>query len=102
MLKRLEFHKKLCQAPGVKKVYFQPPSNTRMSYPCIRYNAEGGFSLPADDLRYLKSDRYTVIAIDPNPDSYIPNYILDTFRFAKMDRTYTADNLNHFVFTIYI
>lgn len=101
MNNRLELQKLLEKIPGVKKVYFQPPETIRMKYPCIRYNRDGAFKIEADDYPYHTRTRYSVTVIDPDPDSKIPDYILNHFQFCRADRNYTADNLNHAVFTIH-
>lgn len=87
--------------PGVKGVYFQPPSKTKMVYPCIRYSRSIPASRNADNMRYYDKNRYDLVVIDPNPDTKIPDYILNTFTYCSMGRPYTADNLNHYPMTIY-
>lgn len=79
--------------------YFSPPSNG-MAYPCIKYNFEGQKVVHADNKRYFVMDHYSLILIDENPDSEYKDLILE-LDYCSLDRTYTADNLNHFVFTLY-
>ncbi len=71
-----------------------------MRYPCILYVRSGieiGF---ADDNPYIHDKEYTVTVIDPDPDSVIPDKIAKLPK-CRFDRHYTADNLNHDVFTIF-
>lgn len=82
-------------------VYFQPPSTVQMDYPCIRYIRDDIHTKYADDIRYFNKDRYTLIVIDPNPDSQIPDLLLSNFPMIGFDRQYSADNLNHFVLSLY-
>lgn len=84
-----------------ENVYFQPPSTVQMSYPCIRYKMENKPSWYADDIRYIEKDRYTLIVIDPDPDSRIPDILLKSFKLISFDREYIAENLNHFSLTLY-
>lgn len=98
--KRLEFHKKLKAIPEVVEAYFQPPANVKMKYDCIRYNRVGGDTNYAGDGVYAFRWAYSVTAISKNPDSAIPDYLAH-FPMSSFDRFYTADNLNHWVFTIY-
>lgn len=99
--RRLKMHKAFESLPGVKKVYFQPPPTVRMEYPCIVYSRSGGTTSFSNDHPHNFRRRYTAIIIDPNPDSVIPDVFAMTFPMCTADRHYTADNLNHDVFTIY-
>jgi len=81
-------------------VHFQPPQNYRLTYPCIIYSLADIDTMFADNKPYLHQRKYTVTVIDRNPDSKIPNGVLQLPR-CSFDRPYTADNLYHWVFTIY-
>lgn len=100
MRARIELQRILEAIPGVKKVYFQPPESLKLSYPCIIYHLDRGESHHADNEKYIYMKRYSLIVIDKNPDSAIPDSIAD-LEYCAFDRFYTADNLNHFVFTLY-
>lgn len=97
---RLDLHQILVDILGSPNVYFQPPTNLTMKYPCIRYSWDSSWSPKADDKKYVSKKRYTLTVIDKNPDSPIPSK-LEELPFCSIDRTYQADNLNHFVYTIY-
>lgn len=86
---------------GVKKAYFQPGRSTKLVYPCIIYNISDIDVDRADDRAYQQRTRYSVEVIDPDPDSDIPHRLVQAFRMCSYDRFYTADNLNHHVYTIY-
>lgn len=86
---------------GSSNVYFQPPENLKMRYPCIRYSLYDIQNGHADNLPYLSNNAYQLILIDPDPDNPYVNKIKD-LPLCSFDRYYTADNLNHYVFTIYI
>lgn len=99
--KRLDFDQILRGILESDNVYFQPPPALRMSYPCIRYFLSDMNDVHANNRIYMHHDGYDVTVIDRNPDSQIPNKILDTFKRCRFDRSYTSDNLHHFVFRIY-
>lgn len=101
MANRLELHQELCDLLGSSYVYFQPPANLSMKYPCVKYSLSGIDVLHADDSNYKNTRQYTVTVIDRNPDSELYNKILEHFRMCRFDRSYPADNLNHFVLTLY-
>lgn len=82
-------------------VYFQPPSSIQMKYPCIRYTLSSENIRHADNKKYTKHKRYSVTVIDRNPDSLLPDRVGD-LPYCSLERTYFADGLNHFVYTIYI
>lgn len=100
MNSRLELHEILCGVLKSRHVYFQPPETTRMEYPAIVYNLENLSQRFADNRQYKKDTEYEVTIIDKNPDSEIPNRLMET-RIARFGRSYQADNLNHWVFNVY-
>ena len=100
MSKRLELHEILVETLGSRNVYFQPPNTLQMKYPCIIYSRSRIDTKHADNCLYSHHQAYTVTVIDSNPDSGIPNRVLN-LPHCRPDRHFTADNLNHDVFTIY-
>lgn len=98
---RLVLQKELSAIKGVKKAYFQPPASVRMEYPCIVYELSHKNVLHADNQIYRLKNRYAVTVIDRNPDSKIPDLVLTSFPYCSFDRPYKADNLYHYVFTLY-
>lgn len=100
MDRRLKLHEILSSIKGVKKVYFQPPESMKMDYPCIRYNVDNDYNLKANNLSYNHRIMYLITVIDKNPDSNIPD-ALRKIPYCGFDRWYSADNLNHWVFTLY-
>lgn len=81
-------------------VYFQPPSNIQISYPCIVYNRYRQQNEFADNLVYNLKRRYQVTVIDTDPDSLIPDQV-GSLPSAYMVRHFTTENLNHDVYYIY-
>lgn len=101
MASRLELHEELCELLESRHVYFQPPESVKLVYPCIVYGLSGIDQLKANDRSYKTNKRYDVTIIDYDPDSELPDKILDRFVNCSFDRSFVSDNLNHWVFTLY-
>jgi hypothetical protein len=97
---RLELHDELCGVLGSKNVYFRPPSKG-MKYPCIIYTLEGDDANFANNIQYIKRNRWGITIIDEDPDSEIPDRLKESLPYCGFDRTYESDGLNHFVYTLY-
>lgn len=100
-LVRASLSDKLNAIDGLAAVYFQPPKTVSMRYPCIVYKNEGMSAKYADNRIYMGKTRYMLTIIDKDPDSELPVKLLGKFSMISYDRSYTANNLNHFVFTLY-
>lgn len=85
---------------GTRNVYFQPPENLRMNYPCIVYNRDDADTKFANNNPYSYQKRYQVIVVDRDPNSATPDKIAQ-LPMCTFNRFYTADNLNHDVFNLY-
>lgn len=81
-------------------VYFQPPTNIEMMYPCIVYSRDSSNTKRADNRLYKLTKRYQVTVIDRNPDSDLPD-VVEELPLCSFNRFFAADNLNHYVFTLY-
>lgn len=101
MARRLKLHEELCDVLGNRNVYYQPPSSVLLKYPCIKYTKSGIDRKRADNQLYKKVDRYELIVIVSDPDSDIGDKILAHFPMCSFDRWYPANNLNHYVYTLY-
>ena len=101
MGRRLKLHEELCEILESRNVYFQPPASVKMKYPCIRYSFGAPDLKRANNRIYKNTTRYEVIVIDEDPESEIPNKLLDRYEMVNIDRRYIADNLNHTVLTLY-
>lgn len=82
------------------RVYFQPPPDVQMEYECIRYERSKANVRHADNLPYHITQGYTVTVIDRDPDGTLRNLVAQ-LPYCEHDRFYTADNLNHDVFTLF-
>lgn len=101
MSRREDLHKEFMDFLGSKYVYFQPPPSTEMHYPCIRYRVGDGNHQYADDKTYLFRVQYEVTIITFDPDNDLVEKMAYRFKRIRFSRHYYADNLNHYVFTIY-
>lgn len=97
---RLELHELLCELLGSRNVYFQSPPSVQMKYPCIIYKLDDIDAYEADNTKYLLNKRYSITYVDKNPDAPFPERLLE-LPYCSLDRSYPADNLNHWVFTLY-
>lgn len=85
---------------GSSYVYFQPPATVKMVYPCVRYAYGQGKTLFADNTPYTIRRSYQIIVITRDPDSDIPNKVGE-LPMCRFDRSFTSDNLHHFVYNLY-
>lgn len=98
MAPRLELHQLLLTFAD--HVYFQPPTNVQLEYPCIIYQRDFADTKFADNAPYSHEIRYMITIIDTNPDSEIPSKIAALPK-SIFNRFYVADNLNHDVYSVY-
>lgn len=100
MRTREQFRKMLLERTSVQHMYFQPPETQKINYPCFIYKLNHFDIEHADDLNYKELRAYTLTIIDKDPDSELPLEVIK-LPYSNLDRFYTSDNLNHWVFTIY-
>lgn len=96
---RLDLHQFLKDLADSNNVYFQPPASKEMHYPAIVYNLNNIRNNPADNRIYTQYDQYSITVIDEDPDSELARKV-SLIPSCTFDRHFTADNLNHFVYTI--
>ena len=101
MASRLNLHEELCEILGPRNVYFQPPESVRMQYDAIRYSLAGKDLMRANNRVYRNTNQYDGVVITSNPDSIVPDAILNHFEMVSFGNPYTADNLYHYPFTLY-
>lgn len=101
MASRVTLHNELCRILGSRNVYFQAPESVKMEYDAIRYELGGKDLKRADNKIYKSINRYEGVIITRDPDTTIPDKLLANFEMCSFGRPYTADNLNHYPFTLY-
>lgn len=84
----------------IDNVYFQPPENIQMTYPCIVYRRDNADTKFADDKPYHIKTRYLITVIDRDPDSEIPSKVA-SLPMSTFNRFYISDNLNHDAYTVF-
>ena len=101
MADRLKLHEELCMILGTRNAYFQPPASVSMKYDAIRYGLSGKDLKRANNRIYRNTNCYEGVVITKNPDTTIPDDMLNHFEMISFGRPYVADNLNHYPFTLY-
>lgn len=81
--------------------YFQPGTNTSLTYPCIVYEVSNLDTTKADNKNYINYTVYKLTHIYKSPSSELREKILDSFDFIKFDRPFKSDGLYHDVYTLY-
>ncbi len=95
---RSDLHQLLEQIAA--NVYFQPPTNVQLKYPCIIYKRDFSATKFADNAPYDVVKRYMITVIDTDPDSTLPEKV-GLLPSSLFNRFYTVDNLNHDVYSVY-
>lgn len=99
MAPRQNLHQ-LLKTFGAEQVYFQPPSQDEMDFPCIIYSLDDEDVRHADNLPYTITDKYQLTVIDRNPDTEIRKKVRK-LPYCSMNRFFVVDGLNHFVYDLY-
>ena len=103
MANRIDLHNKLKSLlGGSSNVYFQPPESLLLKYPCIVYKlATPDVKFANDEVyNHIRSYSVTYITRDPDDDKIDEMFALFKNK-VRYDRSFTSDNLNHYVFTVY-
>lgn len=104
-MSRIDIHTKLLQFAndnGIKQVYFCPPDNAHIRYPCIVYNAKDNRLFPADNMAgYFNFVQYEATIITEDVDSDLHYKLADSFKYGSVRNTFIEDNVSHYVVSIY-
>lgn len=90
----------LCETIGSEYVYFQPPENLQIQYPCIIYSLNGFFDRHASNKTYHRRREYSLLYITSDPDDANIEAI-GNLELCSLGKPYTAENLHHYPYTIY-
>lgn len=101
MAKRVDLDKKLREYYNPARVFFQPPENVKLSYPCVLYWLDDYDQQFADDITYIGKVRYSLRYITKDPDDERILGVLSKFNHIKLNNFFTADNLNHYDYSLY-
>jgi hypothetical protein len=99
MPSRLDLHNELLQF--LPNVYFQPPQNIQMVYPCIVYNKTGRNRHFGDNIIYYSQQGYSITVIDKNPDSDVADKIENHFDHCVINQYFTTESLSHTILSLY-
>lgn len=95
---RSELSAKLHEFCG--NVYFQPPANKSLSFPCIVYSLSRVGVVFADNGPYRTYDEYSVTYITRDPDD-VTIHELALLSMCRMTNTGKNDNLHHYYYQLY-
>lgn len=84
-----------------ERVYFQPPGDMSLVYPCIVYERDRGDTKFANNRPYKFEQQYEVTLISTDPDEDAIFTKLRDLPKSIHARFFVTDNLNHNVFSIY-
>lgn len=84
---------------GSRNVYYQPPADISLRYPCIVYFRSNIGNTHADNIPYTQVIEYEVTVIDKNPESFI---VVEVSKLptCQYNRDFKSANLNHTVFKL--
>ena len=101
MTDNMHIQRALHQALGAGvKIYFQPPIQGRLSYPCVIYSLANIDSNFASNGLYSADRSYNVQLIHDDPNNDVVDKLL-AFRNSRFNSSFVSDNLYHYNFTIY-
>lgn len=100
MKKRLDLHMILLYILGAPNVYFQPPNNLKIEFPCIIYSLSSTKVKYADNQKYTSRKAYQILYITKNPDDPVVDAI-ECLELCRFDRMYINENLYHYAYTLY-
>ena len=84
-----------------ENVYFQPPENLKIKYPCIIFERTNALTIYADNNPYRITKRYTITLITKTVDNdeYVDKLL--NLPMCTFDRQFITENLCHDVFTMF-
>lgn len=83
------------------KVWYQPPENLKLKYPCIIFGISNALIDYADNNPYQIHKRYTVTLMTKTADNHEMLDKLLNLPLCTFDREFINDDIVHDVFTLY-
>ena len=83
------------------KVYFQPPENLKLSYPCIVFGRNDAYVHHADNNPYMMSKRYSVTLMTKSADNDVYLDKILELPMCSFEREFKSDGIVHELFNIY-
>lgn len=100
MKTRIDLDNNFRKILGSTNVYYNPPENLKMKYPCIRYKLNSIENIFANNVPYLGDKGYSGLVISKDPDCDIIDKVLELPK-SNFNNFYIADGLCHWAFLIY-
>lgn len=98
---RQAIHNLLLTLPGVAKIYYQPPSNVQLEYPCVIYQRDDVSKKHADNQPYFRKNEWMVTTIEMDSDIPISEAV-GALQTSEFNRSYNNDGLFHNVHILHI
>lgn len=92
---------KLMDILGSENVYYQPPESVKLKYPCIIFTMDPTYTAKADNISYIKFNRYHVKHIYKSRKNELKDTLLDSFMMISHDNRMIADSMYNDDFTVY-
>lgn len=100
--RREAFQASLQGLVGDIPVYYMPPENIKMTYPCFVIELDKPDNLYANGRVYNTFTKFVLKYITRKVDDEIIDRLFDNMKYVSFDRAYTADNLRHYVFNVHL
>ena len=100
MASRLQLHQELKDL-GNENVYFQPPENVKLKFPCIIYKFTKFETEHADNNPYAIKKKYNILYITKDPDDEMPEKLAWAFSTISHINNYVRDTLYHYSYDLY-
>ena len=99
--RRIELQNKLEEILGSDKVYYRPPENKKLSYPCIVYHLRSAEVEYADNQTYKFLRSYDVQLIHKTADTDLIEKLMFSFPHIRFQNSFTFENLIHENFVLF-
>lgn len=96
---RLELHNELVKF--LPTVYFQPPTNLQLKYPCIVYTKRPKSKEFGNNAIYLSKQGYQLTVITTGPDNDIADIIEQSLQYCTITQNFVVDGLYHTTLNLY-
>jgi hypothetical protein len=100
MTRRQQLHKALKDL-GITNVYFQPPENVKLNFPCIIYKTSKLETEQADNVPYAISTKYNVLYITKDPDDPMVERLAWEFPTIVHINSYVNETLYHHSYNLF-
>lgn len=97
---RIDLQTVLENVLGSRNVYYQPPPNIDMNYPCIVYKDKKPDKTYANNQTYISFKSYELTYIDEDPES-VTKEVISRLPMCEWINGFQVDDLNHDVYILY-